>query len=199
MFISNLGSEMNLYFRLFLLFIKTLFHSRTKNHIRQDTFLNLRVLPNDLDLNRHMNNGRYLTIMDLGRIDYMIKTGLLTVVLRNKWFPVISDSHMCYFRPLRLFDTYTLRTSLESWDDKSYIMTQRFEKNGKIYAIGLIRGLFKDKKRSISIVEILKPLNLEHELPPPLSPESEIWLSFVTNKTAKHLKHLYPDSKNGAF
>ena len=27
------------------------------------------VWPNDLDMNRHMNNGRYLTLMDLGRFD----------------------------------------------------------------------------------------------------------------------------------
>ena len=31
----------------------------------------MRVWPNDLDTNAHMNNGRYLTLMDLGRFDLM--------------------------------------------------------------------------------------------------------------------------------
>lgn len=180
---------MNLYFRLFFLLFKALFRFRPKSHIRQDTVLRLRVLPNDLDLNRHMNNGRYLTIMDLGRIDYMIKTGLLAIALHNKWFPVVSAAHVCYFRPLGFFDSYTLRTTLESWDDKWYIMTQRFEKNGKLYAIGIVRGLFRDKKGPIPIATILKSLNVDHEPPPPLSPETEIWISYLSHKTAKHFKH----------
>lgn len=190
---------MNLYFRLLLLLIKRLLRRHKQTHIRQDTILHLRVLPNDLDLNCHMNNGRYLTIMDLGRIDYMIKNGLLTPVLRNKWFPVISAAHMCYFRPLNLFNAYKLRTTLESWDDKWYIITQRFEKNGKIYAIGVVRGLFRDKKGSIPMPTILKHLNLEHESPPRLFSEAEMWLSYLSHKKAKHFNQTHHSSNTKFF
>ena len=33
----------------------------------------MRVLPNDLDLLWHMNNGRYLSLMDQGRVDLMVR------------------------------------------------------------------------------------------------------------------------------
>ena len=48
----------------------------------------MRVWPNDLDTNAHMNNGRYLTLMDLGRFDLMTQCGLVGVVLRQRWFPI---------------------------------------------------------------------------------------------------------------
>ena len=38
------------------------------------------VLPNDLDTNLHMNNGRYLTLMDLGRLDLFVRSGLLAAL-----------------------------------------------------------------------------------------------------------------------
>ena len=34
------------------------------------------VWPNDLDVNVHMNNGRFLSIMDLGRFDLSFRTDL---------------------------------------------------------------------------------------------------------------------------
>ena len=46
--------------------------------------LAFRVSPGDIDVNRHMNNGRYLTIMDLGRIDVLIRTGLWREMNRQK-------------------------------------------------------------------------------------------------------------------
>ncbi|WP_052045915.1 acyl-CoA thioesterase [Candidatus Paracaedibacter symbiosus] len=179
---------MNLYIRLLILYVKSFF-SRTKSvHIKETTSINLTVLPNDLDLNWHMNNGRYLTIMDLGRIDYMMKTGLLKVILRNKWFPVVSASQICYFRPLTLFETYTLQTTLESWNGKWYIMTQRFEKNGKLYAVAIIRGIFRDKKGPILISEILKAMDIDFETSPTLHHETEIWLSYIAKTTQIHCK-----------
>jgi len=63
----------------------------------------LRVLPNDLDINFHMNNGRYLTICDLTRVDMFIRTGLLKTMLKQKWRPVISEHTMTYRKALKPF------------------------------------------------------------------------------------------------
>jgi len=37
--------------------------------------MTFRVVPTDLDVLGHMNNGVYFSLMDLGRIDLMIRTG----------------------------------------------------------------------------------------------------------------------------
>jgi hypothetical protein len=51
------------------------------------------VLLNDLDLNLHMNNGRYLSVCDLGKIDVMIRSGTASIAIRRKWRPLIGGSH----------------------------------------------------------------------------------------------------------
>ena len=64
---------MNLYFRLILVLIAGLL-SKTRTSIMEIHALWFTVLPNDLDTNLHMNNGRYLTIMDLGRTDALVRS-----------------------------------------------------------------------------------------------------------------------------
>lgn len=172
---------MNLYFRLIYLLIKSLFRkSQPHTKILDETVLKLMVLPNDLDLNWHMNNGRYLTLMDLGRIDFMQRIDLLNTVIKNKWFPVLSASQMTFLRPLKLFERYTLHTSLEHWDEKWYVISQRFERNGKVYAIGKVRGLFRDKDGTVNCNHVLDHFEGSKAItPPPLAPETEIWINYL--------------------
>ena len=64
---------MNLYFRLLITILKAL---RAPRVTPGDTVeLRLRMLPTDLDLNGHMNNGRYLTLVDLGLVTVFIRSG----------------------------------------------------------------------------------------------------------------------------
>jgi len=78
---------MNLYLRL----LWTLFRARFKPRIvLGDTIeLNLRVWPNDLDVNGHMNNGRYMTITDLAIVEYFSRSGFLRVMLEKGWRPML--------------------------------------------------------------------------------------------------------------
>ena len=75
---------MNLYIRLIIYLIKSLF--RNQMDVLETSHLRFHVWPNDLDFNMHMNNGRYLTVMDLGRFDLMIRTGLMKKALAKKCF-----------------------------------------------------------------------------------------------------------------
>ncbi len=65
--------------------------------------LRFRVWPHDLDTSLHLNNGRYWTLMDLGRTDLMIRSGLWRPVLRNGWTPVVSAGQIRFRRELRPF------------------------------------------------------------------------------------------------
>ena len=67
---------MNLYLRLISVLWSALFRRRNIAAL-ETAVLEFRVLPNDLDPNWHMNNGRYLTIMDLGRFDMTLHSGLI--------------------------------------------------------------------------------------------------------------------------
>lgn len=134
---------MNLYIRLLLLLLQLPFRSRLD--VLGTSRLRFHVLPNDLDLNMHMNNGRYLTVMDLGRVDFMARNGLLSQMIKRKLAPVLASVQMRYRLPLTVFQAYDLQTRLLGWDEKWFYIEQRFviakgEKKGAVAAIGLLKG-----------------------------------------------------------
>lgn len=101
--------------------------------------------PNDLDFNIHMNNGRYLTIMDLGRIHLMVRAGIVPRMIRLGWKPVISAATVRFRRPLAPFERFTLDTRIVGWDDRWLYIEQRFiSTEGRAKAIGLVKAAFTD-------------------------------------------------------
>ena len=93
---------MNLIFRLLKTILLYLLHP-VRRGILAESVVRFRVWPNDLDTNLHMNNGRYLTLMDLGRLDLLLHNGAVPFVLRNKWYPVLAGTQIRFRRPLNLF------------------------------------------------------------------------------------------------
>jgi acyl-CoA thioesterase FadM len=108
--------------------------------------LTLRVLPNDIDINRHMNNGRYLTICDLSRVDLFLRTGLAQIMLKERWMPVISEHTMIYKKSLNLFEKYEVQMELVGWDEKAFHMVHTFLVGDRIAAQGTSKGVIVGKK-----------------------------------------------------
>lgn len=137
---------MNLYLRFLIVLLASVFRKRIAD-ILQPANLRLRVLPNDLDLNGHMNNGRYPSLMDLGRLDMVLRSGLLKLVLKQKSVPVLAALQMRFRLPLKVFQPFDLQTRVLCWDEKWVYMEQRFvivsgEKSGHVAAIALVKGGF---------------------------------------------------------
>lgn len=151
---------MNLYFRFLWVFITGLFHRSTITG-KQPSRLTFRTWFFDLDPNFHMTNARYLSFMDLGRVDYMIRTELGPAVVKYKWAPMVGSTFIRYRIGLKPLQKFELITSVLGWDEKWFFMEQRFESHGKVYAVGLIRGLFKDKRRNVSPRELIELLGMK--------------------------------------
>jgi acyl-CoA thioesterase FadM len=88
----------------------------------------LRVMPNDLDLLRHMNNGSYLTLMDIGRVDMLVRSGAQREVDRRRWYPVVVGESIRFRRSLELWDRFVIVTSVIGWDERVIFLEQRFER-----------------------------------------------------------------------
>ncbi|HUR70022.1 MAG TPA: thioesterase family protein [Candidatus Thermoplasmatota archaeon] len=116
--------------------------ARTKLATFEPSVVRFRVWPGDLDQNRHLNNGRYLTMMDLGRFDLVVRTGLGKHLLREKWYPVVTAATIRFRRSLDPFQEYELITRMLGWDDRGFYLEQRFERDGVVHAVGVIKGLF---------------------------------------------------------
>ncbi|HEY7796909.1 MAG TPA: thioesterase family protein, partial [Microbacteriaceae bacterium] len=75
-----------------ILWIYLTYRSRSKLSIEEVSRVNLVVLPNDLDTYGHINNGVYLTIMDLGRLDQGLRTGIWQDWKKRGWYPVVVNA-----------------------------------------------------------------------------------------------------------
>jgi len=118
--------------------------------------LQLRVLPNDIDINLHMNNGRYLTICDLTRVDMFIRTGLVKIMIKEKWIPVISEHTMKYKKALKIFEKYTVKMDVTGWDEKSFKMQHTFIVGDRVVAEGTSCGVILSKTGVIPPEVVMK-------------------------------------------
>jgi acyl-CoA thioesterase FadM len=167
---------MNLWLRLLKL---TILNWKTTPiaQINQSSLLSLRVYPSDLDLSFHMNNGRYLTLMDLGRLDLLFRTGLWRVIRKNRWVPIASSVAIRYRREMKLFDSFEINTRILYWDDRQFVIEQLFtltsgSNKGQIAAKALFKGgIYSRKERKfVDTSRLMSEVNA-NENSPLASPE----------------------------
>jgi len=122
------------------------------------TCVRLRVWPNDLDFNLHVNNGRYLTLADLGRMHWFWRTGMLGVALRYKAYPVVGDAIAKFRRDLRAFQSFEIHSRLIGWDHKWGFLEHRFVRGGRVIGVVAIRGVFKGPEGTVEPGKFLEGL-----------------------------------------
>jgi len=154
---------MNLIFRLLSVLLTAYFKPALAVE-KPTNALRLRVLPNDLDINLHMNNGRYLTLCDLTRVDMFIRTGLAKTMWQQGWMPVIAEHTMTYKKALRPLQKYQLQMEVTGWDERHFFMTHRFVIGDRIMAEGTSRGVIVGKQGVIPPIEVMKEVNRRREL-----------------------------------
>lgn len=118
--------------------------------------LTFRVWPNDLDLNRHMNNSRYLALMDLGRYDLTRRIGLLQTARRNKWFPVVAAQTIRFRKSLAPFERFELHTRVAAWDAKSFYLEQTFTRGEELVAEAMVRARFLSRDGALTTAKVLE-------------------------------------------
>lgn len=174
---------MNLYIRLLWVLLSSFFKKKLES-IFSVSELTFRVMPHDLDLNGHMNNGRYLVIMDLGRLDLIMRNGTMRFMMKQKSVPILGASKIRYRIPLSPFQKYKLKTQILCWDNKWAYMEQRFviddesPKKGAVAAIAIVKGNFYSKKNKemVNPEEMLKIMNMEGLESPPIPNHVQKWI-----------------------
>lgn len=164
---------MNLWLRLLWLLVTTPFRERLAMP-GDVSRLSFRVGLLDLDTNGHMNNGRYLTLMDLGRMDLLLRGGLWRAVLANKWTPVLSAASIRYRRELRLFRRFRLDSRIVAWSDSWFVMEQSFIAHNRrgeemVAAVALLRGGLYDRraKAFVPVARLLETAGVSAISPEP--------------------------------
>ena len=140
---------MNLWLRLLWLLVTRPFQPRLAPPF-EASILPFRVWFHDLDTSLHMNNGRYWTLMDLGRADLMLRSGLWRAVLRHGWVPVVNCGTIRFRRELRLFRRFRLETRIVCWRDNWVVIRHRVLAQAKdgsqiVAAAALVRAGLYDR------------------------------------------------------
>ena len=163
---------MNLYFRLLSVLLGLI--GLPRKGLLDESRVPFRVLPTDCDINFHMNNGRYLSLMDLGRVHLMRQVRLIRPILANRWRPVLAGAEINFIRPLAPLQKFDLVTRIVTWDQKYFYLEQRFESRGILCAHAFVKGLFLGRRGSVSNAKVMAAAGFEVE-PPPLPDELRIW------------------------
>jgi acyl-CoA thioesterase FadM len=149
--------------------------ARPRQGVLDECRVSLRVWPNDLDSNLHMNNGRYLLAMDLGRWDYGLRAGVLQPAFRKGWFPVVGSATLRFRRSLGPFQRFELATRVVAWDEKWWWFEQRFEVGGEVYALGRVKALFRGRKGNVPPAALLEAAGYAGVPQPSLRESIRLW------------------------
>ena len=148
---------MNLWFRTLLTFI--LSFRKPRLDVLDTGRMRLTCWPTDLDIALHMNNGRYLTIADLGRWELITRTGFWTVMRRNGWHPVVGTSKIWHRRSLEPFQRFELTTQMIGWDAKWVYIEHNFlgtgDKAGTLYCRIVVKTLFLKGREKVPTAELI--------------------------------------------
>ena len=104
-----------------------------------------RCWPQDLDLFLEMNNGRVLTILDLGRFGLAIRAGLTDVLKREKWGLAVAGGTTRYRKRIRPFARFEMRTRCVGWDARFIYMEQTIWLGADCAAQALLRTCVTDR------------------------------------------------------
>lgn len=135
----------------------------------------MRVWPADIDVYLHVNNGRYLTLMDAGRWDHSLRTGLFAQAVKHRWKPVLGAATVKFRRELKPFEAFELVTQISCWDRKWVYLEQRFEKDGETFAWGAVKAVVKQGRKTVAPAEYLAAVGVETDSPLP-GPELQAWV-----------------------
>ncbi len=116
------------------------------------SILRFRAWPGDIDFSNHINNGRYATLMDLGRTDLTTRIGLWQPARREGWVPLVGAMALRFRREVRLWQAFTLETRIITWDDRFVVFEHLVrlsggKRHGSVAVAALVRAGFYDPKR----------------------------------------------------
>ena len=112
----------------------------------------------DLDQLRHVNNGVFLSIMDLGRVDLMMRTGVWTKLMDAGYYPVVAAQTITYRKSLQWRQRFVLETRMAGFHDRALFVEQRFVVSGEIYARAFVKARFLKRTGGTVTVEELNTL-----------------------------------------
>jgi len=115
--------------------------------------------------------------MDLGRTDLLLRSDAFSGIRKKGWYPVLAAETIRFKRSLKLWQRFTIRTSVVGWDERSIYLEQQFISKGNLVAKAVVDARFLSKKGgSVTPAELLAFLEIDSQSPE-LAPWVATWIS----------------------
>lgn len=126
--------------------------------------------PWDIDPWKELNNGRTLTLYDLGRIPLALRSGLVSVLERRGWGLTVAGTAIRYRRRVRMFDRLDLYSRVIGWDHRFVYIEQSLWKrtSDECASQAILRTAAVGRDGIVPPAEIMKefdPTLVQPELP----------------------------------
>ena len=89
-----------------------------------------------------MNNGVYLTLLDLARFDLMKRANTWQRLKKQKVHPVVVQESITFRKSLTPWLKFQVETKILGWDEQAFFVGQRFVVKGEIYAEAVVKLRF---------------------------------------------------------
>ncbi|MCX7646261.1 MAG: acyl-CoA thioesterase [Rhodobacteraceae bacterium] len=122
--------------------------------------------PWDIDLWLELNNGRTLTIMDLGRVVLFRRMGVIGAMRARGWAGTIAGASVRYRRRVRMFDRIEMRSRILGWDDRFTYAEQSLWRDGECCSHALLRMAITGGRGIVPSAELARALGLPEQGPP---------------------------------
>ena len=128
---------------------------RPRVSIFDSVSLPMRARITDIDIARHINNGMYFSLFDLGRFELMVRSGTWDVMRRNKWTPVVQAETITFRKSVVFNQKFTQETRILGFDERCIYFEQRMVVDGEIYAQATIATRLLSPKGPVGNEEII--------------------------------------------
>lgn len=130
---------------------------RSRLEINETSIKPFRVWLTDIDVSI-MNHAAMMTVFEIGRIDFMVRTGFFRIARQNKWYFPGSGIHVQFFRSLKAFQKAIVITRVLHVTDYHIYTEQKIIRHGKDIAFCIVKSKVKSGRENIGTGEILKLL-----------------------------------------
>jgi acyl-CoA thioesterase FadM len=111
-----------------------------------------------------MNNGEHLSILDVARLDLLIRGRIASHLSAHGWYPVVVAETIHCHKSLKLFQTFFVETAVLGWDEKAFILQQRFWRQDVCVAEAVVRArVLKRTGGPVSPMEMLRAAGVTEE------------------------------------
>lgn len=127
--------------------------------------------PVDIDIFGELNNGRILTLYDLGRLTMGLRVGYVAALKKNNWGMTMAGASVRYRRRVKMFQKFTVKSRALGRDDKFIYLHQSMWRDDEPTSSILYRSAVTDRNGIVPTQAVADALGF-----PDWNPELPDWV-----------------------